>query len=653
MKNKKLKKFILPIACTLLLFACSKDSGNSSQNSNISSLSDINVGEYISENINYDEEDYVTDWEEENSIYITLNGNQISYDESSAIMTSGSTVTIRSGGVYILSGNLDDGQIVVDAPDTGKVQLVLNGVEINNSNSSAIFIKEAEDTTITVAEGTENYVSDGENYTEDDGSGEPNATIFSKDDLTINGTGTLEVVGNYDNGIGSKDDLRIMEGTIKVTAVDDAILGRDLVAIKNGTFDINAGGDGIKSTNTNEEKGMIAIENGTFSIISGTDGIQAESSLYIADGIFHLAAGGGSPEKIEVQEEMMGGQPWGDSEEEETEASDTPSTKGLKANIDIAIGGGTYELDTLDDAIHSDANITIKDGEFSILTGDDGVHAENELFIASGSIHVNKSYEGIEGKTVTINDGDISVVTADDGINVSDGSSASVGPGGGMGMESAGNALLTINGGNVYVDAGGDGLDANGSIVITGGTTIVSGPTDAGNGALDYDGTLNISDGTLITSGSSGMAQTTSDTSEQNSIMMTYTETQKAGTLVHLEDSDGNIIATIKPEKDYQTVVISTPEIAKKNIYVWYSGGSATKVESNGVSTGTYEKGQKIVEFTVVDTVTYVNESGISEEPANNMGRPGSNGGQGQRETPPTGNFDGGKGRSSTGNSTQ
>lgn len=266
MKKSKMKKFVLPIACTLLLFACSKDSDNS-KNSNASSLSEIDVSAYISENISYEEEDYRTNWEDENPISITLNGDKVSYDESAAIMTSGTTVTIRSGGVYVLSGDLEDGQIVVDAPDTGKVQIVLNGVDIHNSKSAA---------------------------------------IFSKDDLTINGTGVLEVVGNYDNGIGSKDDLRIMEGTIKVTAVDDAILGRDLVAIKSGTFEIDAGGDGIKSTNTNDTKGIIAIEDGMFNIKAGTDGIQAESSLYVADGDFTITAGGGSPETIDVREEMMG-----------------------------------------------------------------------------------------------------------------------------------------------------------------------------------------------------------------------------------------------------------------------------------------------------------------------------------------------------------
>ncbi|WP_400244340.1 carbohydrate-binding domain-containing protein [Niallia sp. JL1B1071] len=650
MKKSKLKKFVLPIACTLLLFACSKDSDNS-KNSNASSLSEMDVSAYISENISYEEEDYRTNWEEENPIFIALDGDKVSYDESTAIMTSGSTVTIRSGGVYVLSGDLDDGQIVVDAPDTGKVQLVLNEVDIHNSKSAAIFIKEAEDTIITLAEDTENLVSDGETYTEDDGSGEPNAAIFSKDDLTINGTGTLEVVGNYDNGIGSKDDLRIMEGNIKVTAVDDAILGRDLVAIKSGTVEINAGGDGIKSTNTNDTKGIIAIEDGTFNIKAGTDGIQAESSLYVADGDFTITAGGGSPETIEVREEMMGGQPWGNSTAEETEAEETPSTKGLKANKEIAIGGGTFEIDTLDDAVHSDTNITIMDGEFTILTGDDGIHAENELLIANGTIDIKKSYEGIEGKIVTINNGDLSVITADDGINVSDGSSESAAPGGGMGMESAGNALLTINGGNVYVEADGDGLDANGSIVVTGGTIIVNGPTNAGNGALDYDGSLEISGGTLIALGSSGMAQTTSDTSKQNSIMMTYSETQKAGTIVHLEDSDGNTIVTVKPNKDYQTVVISTSKIAKESTYVLYSGGSSTKVQSNGLSTGSYEKGTKVVEYTVSDTLTYVDESGISEAPTNNMGGPGGGGGRGQGGgTPPSGNFEGGRGEASDGN---
>lgn len=643
MKKSKMKKLVLPIACTLLLFACSKDSDNS-QNSNDSSLSEMDVSAYISENISFEEEDYLTNWEEENPTYITLDGDKISYDESAAIMTSGSTVTIRSGGVYVLSGDLADGQIVVDAPDTGEVQLVLNGVDIHNSESSAIFVKEAEDTIITLAEETENVVSDAETYTEDDGSGEPNAAIFSKDDLTINGTGTLEVVGNYDNGIGSKDDLRIMEGTIKITAVDDAILGRDLVAIKSGTFEINAGGDGIKSTNTNDTKGIIAIEDGTFNIKAGTDGIQAESSLYVADGNFTITAGGGSPETIEVREEMMGGQPWGDSAAEETEEEDTPSTKGLKANKEIAIGGGTFEIDTLDDAVHSDTNITIMDGDFTILTGDDGIHTENKLVIAGGTIQVNKSYEGIEGKTVTINDGDISVVTADDGINVSDGSSESATPGGEMGMESAGNALLTINGGSIYVNADGDGLDANGSIVVTGGTTIVNGPTNDGNGALDYDGSLEISEGTLVALGSSGMAQTTSDTSKQNSIMMTYSETQKAGTIVHLEDSDGNAIVTVQPSKDYQTVVISSPKITEDSTYVLYSGGSSTEVNSNGLATGTYEKGTELVEFTISDIVTYVDESGITEAPSNNMGGPGGGRGGGQGGNPPSGDFEGNRG---------
>ncbi|GKU84878.1 carbohydrate-binding domain-containing protein [Niallia sp. NCCP-28] len=623
------KKIALPICCALFLLGCSKDSESKSETSNANS--DIDVSAYIKENISYDEEDYATDWKKEDPIYITLDGDKITYDESASIMTSGSTVTIRSGGVYVLSGDLDDGQIVIDAPDTGTVKLVLNGAAITNSESSAIFIKEAEDTIITIADGTENAVSDGKSYTEDDGSGEPNAPIFSKDDLTINGTGTLEVTGNYDNGIVSKDDLRIMDGNFIIKAVDDAIVGRDLVAIKNGSFKINAGGDGIKSTNTNEEKGIVAIEAGSFDITSGTDGIQAESSLYIADGEFNLKAGGGSPETVQVQEEMMGRQSFENSETEETEEEDTPSTRGLKANVDIAIGGGTFDIDALGDALHGDSNVTVMDGDFKIATGDDGIDAGKAIYIAGGKVNVTKSYEGLEAAAITINDGNIAVVTADDGINASEGTSSSEQPGG-MGMESAGNALLTINGGTITVNAGGDGLDANGSIEVTGGTTIVNGPEGNGNGPLDYDGTLTISGGTLIAVGSSGMAQGASDTSKQSSILMTYPEVQSAGTIIHLEDREGNTIATLTPEKDYQSLFISTPDINKDTIYSLYSGGNTTEVKSNGLSAGTYEKGTKVVEFTVSDTITYLDESGITEAPTNQMGGPGGGG------TPPSGN---------------
>ena len=638
------KKLAMPICCSLFLFACSNDNNSSSETSKTNSISDIDVSAYISKNISFDEDDLETEWENENPTYITLDGNKISYDKSDSVLASGSTLTIRSGGVYVLSGELEDGQIVINAPDTGTVKLVLNGVTINNSKSTAIFVKEAENTIITLADGTVNSVADGKKYTENDGSGEPNAPIFSKDDLTINGGGSLEVTGNYDNGIVSKDDLRIVSGNIKVKAVDDGVLGRDLVAIKKGTFDINVGGDGIKSTNPNKEKGIISIEAGTFDITSGTDGIQAESSLYIAGGKFTINAGGGSPETIQVQDEMMGGKPWGDNSVTDTEEEDTPSTRGLKANVDMAIGGGTFEIDALEDGLKSDGNVIIMDGEITIATGDDGMDAVDNVYIADGTVNVTKSYEGLEAAKITINGGEISLVTSDDGINASEGTTSEQPAGGGMGMgmESEGNALLTINGGTIYVDAGGDGLDANGSIEVTGGTTIVNGPTNNGNGSLDYDKTLNISGGILIAAGSSGMAQATSDTSKQNSIMMTFPEVQSGGTLIHLEDSDGNTIATFAPEKDYQSVVISTPDINKDTTYSLYSGGRTQEGESKGLSLGTYEQGKKIVEFVVSDTVTYVDESGVTEAPTNQMGGPG--GGPGGQENPPSGGFGKGQG---------
>ena len=173
--------------------------------------------------------------------------------------------------------------------------------------------------------------------------------------------------------------------------------------------------------------------------------------------------------------------------------------------------------------------------------------------------------------------------------------------------------MLNINGGYITVDATGDGLDANGSITMTNGTVIVSGPTNNGNGALDYDGKFEISGGLLMAAGSSGMAQATSEESTQYSIIMTYTQTQKAGTVVHLKDSKGNTVATFTPKKDYQSVVISSPKVIKGETYTLYSGGTATASESlESYTDGEYKGGTKVVEFTIADSVTWLNETGVT-----------------------------------------
>ncbi|WP_052353865.1 carbohydrate-binding domain-containing protein [Neobacillus jeddahensis] len=416
---------------------------------------------------------------------------------------------------------------------------------------------------------------------------------------------------------------------------DDGILGRDLVAVKDGKISITAGGDGIKSSNdNNQSKGNIALEDGTFEITAVNDGLQAESSLLIAGGKYSIKTGGGSPETIANRDEGMGmGGPFGgDPSSTTNEETETPSAKGLKAGTEVAIGGGSFTIDAADDAIHSNSSVTIAKGDMRLASGDDGIHGDASIVVKGGKISITKSYEGIESKVVALADGEIQLVAADDGINVGGGKDGS-GTEMGMGMDASDDSLMLLTGGNVSVDASGDGLDSNGSIQMTSGTVFVNGPTESFNAPLDYNGSFEMSGGFLIASGSSGMAQTTSEQSQQGGIMMTYPATQTARTLVHLEDSEGKTIATFVPSKDYQTFFISSPDLKKDQSYTLYSGGTATGTEKDGLFTdGDYQGGTKVVDFTITTIITWLNESGVttggSTRPGGGPGRgPGQGGG--------------------------
>ncbi|RBW70133.1 carbohydrate-binding domain-containing protein [Bacillus taeanensis] len=625
MKRKtKYSKAAAALLCSTMLFACSPDAEsvkeNSTQTETVNTETVEEISSEISQKVTYNEEDYDSSWEDKNPTVIELTGSSANVNSSAAVIVSNSTITIKAAGVYALSGELENGQVVIDAEDKGTVQLVLNGAEINSSESSAIYVKNAQKTILTLAEGTENTVSDGTQYVNTDSEDEPNAAVFSKDDLTINGSGQLTVQGNYNNGITSKDELRMMEGTINITAVDDGVLGRDFVALKEGKVTIDAGGDGMKSSNDEDaSKGFIMLEGGSMNITASSDGMQAETSLYAVGGSYDITSGGGSPDSIANRGNQRGS--WTN---ETTAVSDTDSGKGLKAAGELAILGGTFTIDAADDALHSNDTLTIGGGEFTIASGDDGIHADALIETAGGNITITKSYEGIESQQITIAAGTINVTASDDGINVGGGNDGS-----GMDMMSSGSGTLTINGGNVTVNASGDGLDSNGSIYMTDGTVIVNGPTDNGNGPLDYDGTFEISGGLIIAAGSAGMAQAASEQSTQSSILMTYPQTQEAGTLVYLEDSEGNTVAAFTPAKSYQSVFISSPNLKKDTDYTLYSGGSFSGSSTNGLSTeGEYTNGTKLIDFTITDSVTWLNESGVTTGRSSGPGGNFQGGGQ-------------------------
>jgi hypothetical protein len=554
-----------------------------------------------------DNDDEDSSFDTSKTSYVTLNGNSITLKGSGAIV-EGRTITITSAGTYNISGTLDNGQIIVNTKDKEKVKLVLNGVDITCSESSPIYVINADKTEIKLEGETKNYITDSDSYILDNAeSNEPNAAIFSNDDLTIKGKGLLTVNANYKNGIQSKDDLKITNGNITINAVNDGIKGRDSISIKKGNIIVNAGGDGIQSDNdVDSEKGHISIKSGTINITAGGDGIQAKTDFIISGGTITISSGGGSGNSSNY-----GG--WGGRDRRfsnyNNSSTDSKSTKGIKAGVDLTIEGGIINVDSSDDSLNADKNLTINGGNIILASGDDGIRTASDLEINGGNINITKCYEGIEGSNITINNGNVNLLSNDDGINVVSAEKSMYGGRRRGGFEDYGNNYLNINGGYIAVDAYGDGLDINGSTNMTGGVLIVNGPISDYNGALDSGG-FQITGGFLVAVGSAGMAQAPSSSSTQYSVMVNLSSQQPAGTIIHIETEDGKGVLSCVPTKAYQSIVLSTPKLRNGSTYNVYTGGTLAGTVTDSLSTGgTYSAGTQIASFTISSIVTYEGSS--------------------------------------------
>lgn len=564
------------IALSMVLASLVACSDNNIQNINHDTSNDIENDTQIVAAMdtieNMKGKDFETVEVNENTVTkINLNGNSISV-EGKGVNVDGNIATIITAGDYSINGTLDDGQIVVDAGENN-VTLLLNGANIKSSNSSPIYVKSAKNTIVYLEEGSQNFIEDASTYVYANANeDEPDSAIFSKDDLYISGTGTLKVKANYNDAIKSKDDLSILGGTIVVDSVDDGIVGKDSVSLKNCNVTVNAGGDGIKSTNTEDTtKGYVAIESGTFNITATSDGIQAETDVNIAGGTFKIETGGGSSVSSNTtNSEPLNNRRWGNWETN-LDSEDTQSAKGIKATNNLTIIGGTFEINSSDDAIHCNNNIIISGGTIRVLSGDDGIHADNTLTISGGKITIEKSYEGLEAATIKILDGEISVVASDDGINIAggnDGSAMNGRPGqNNFITSSSSDNYLTIEGGNIFVNATGDGLDANGSIYIKGGKIEVAGPRSSGNGTLDYDRECVITGGEFVGYGSSGMAQNPSSSSTQNIIVIGGN--YQANDVIEIKNG-AEVVYECVLKKECQSVIISTEKINTGVEYALY-----------------------------------------------------------------------------------
>lgn len=604
--------------------ASSEAQNESTENFSDKTLSTTETGSADTENsldesamdLEFTARDLDVGYEESTAVQVMLSdsGIQVSGDGAEA---DGTTLTIKEEGTYVISGFLSSGQIVIEADDSAKIHLVLNGVSVRCENSAALLIRGADKVFVTLAEGSENTLESGSEAP----SGEDenvDGVIFSRSDLTLNGSGSLTINAGYKHGIVSKDDLVITGGVYNITAVGGGLYGKDCVKILDGTFNLNVETDGIQSDNEEDaDRGFVYIAGGTYDITAGHDGIQAETLLKVAEGTINITTGTGSGAAVNGSSDTDS---MSNGSTNVTDSSSSESIKGLKSGSLLEITGGTIVINSEDDSVHSNGSITITAGDLTISSDDDAVHADENLQIDSGSIQILQSYEGLEGKSVVINDGTISLVSADDGINANGGADSSGFGGFGRGFEtdsfgsSETDIYIAINGGEITIDASGDGLDSNGNLYITGGVTYISGPSDSGNGALDYgEGcTGEISGGVLLAVGASGMAENMSSSSTQCTFMQNLDETASGGDTITITDASDNVLASYTPVRSYQNIIFSCPKLQVEETYTVTAGSQSVAVEQSDTVVG--------------------ESSGMG-----GMGAPGGNNSNGRLSEPPTG----------------
>lgn len=614
------------LACSIS--GCSFDSFSKTTTETFSeSSSSTTEITYLNADDMFTDRDKEVGYDEDTATAITLSDNASSCD-SSSVTISNNTITITDEGTYLLTGSLSDGQVIVDADDK-KVQLVLDSVNINCDTSAALYVKAADKVFVTLASDSENTLSNTNDFVAIDDNN-IDAVIFSKDDLTLNGSGTLTVTAKYGHGIVSKDDLVITSGTYQITAAKHTLSGQDSVRIADGILTLNAGTDGIHSENTDDDaKGFIYIANGDISITADSDGFDAEETLQVDGGNIEVYAG----------------------------------DDGLHSDDDLIITAGTINVTKSYEGLEG-MTVTVEDGNISVVSSDDGINAVGDGTSGDSSSDTKDSNADKNSGDSNANDSDSNkkddfTPPSDDdkktppngdsaqggtppekpdgsdstedrpeppgGFDKNDNSSADSnsdsnsnskpadlpdgnaglgdgngGPGGGNGGPGGGNGgpdgsnggpgggmeeatdynLIQISGGKIYINASGDGIDSNGNLTVTGGEIYVDGPTSGGDSALDCSGTALISGGTVIAVGSSGMAENFDSSSAQGSMITTVSDSMITGDIT-LTDSEGNTIVSYSPSKEYSSVVISCADLKEGETYTLVAGDTSTSVSLN------------------------------------------------------------------------
>ena len=557
----------------------------------------VKSGEKLDVDTHYSEQDLSWDASSETAIDLS---NPTATD---GVTVEDGTLTITKAGTYKLSGEYQ-GQIKVETADSDAVRLVLDNANITNSSGAALNVVNADEVILYSASGTTNTISDGADYTAT-GEDDPDAVVYSKADLTIAGEGALKVNGNHEDGIHTSDGLVIASGTLEVNAANTGIKGKDYVDILGGTINVTAQQDGIKSTNdTDEGKGWTRLSNGTVTVNAGDDGFKASRVVEISGGSLTVEQ---SDEGIEAQYINVSG---GDVN---VTSADDGMNASLKTSDSESTDSSANTSDTADQQQNNQQQGSIPGGQQS-GTSNQQQQGMGQPPAMSGTSQDGTSQNGASGtaqqQNNTQNQGNQNMgqPPAMPGGNAQDGKSQNgttgtgqqgMGqppqggmPGGGGGTFEVIDAAINVSGGNITVNAEGDGIDSNGVTTLSGGTLIVNGPSQGGNAALDTNGDLLLNGATVLSGSTADMFEAPSTNSTSGYLKLTNSSGFEQGSTVQVADSSGKVVANYKVTKsNVQLVLVSSSSIVKGQSYTVYTTTSAVDSNAASLASGATELG--------------------------------------------------------------
>lgn len=570
--------------------------------SNSSFSTNVKSGEKLDVDTHYSEQDLSWDTSSETAIDLS---NPTATD---GVTVEDGTLTITKAGTYKLSGEYQ-GQIKVETADSDAVRLVLDNANITNSSGAALNVVNADEVILYSASGTTNTISDGADYTAT-GEDDPDAVVYSKADLTIAGEGTLKVNGNHEDGIHTSDGLVIASGTLEVNAANTGIKGKDYVDILGGTINVTAQQDGIKSTNdTDEGQGWTRLSNGTVTVNAGDDGFKASRVVEISGGSLTVKQ---SDEGIEAQYINVSG---GDVN---VTSADDGMNASLKTSNSESTDSSANTSDTANQRQNNQQQGSLPGGQQNGASNQQqqgtGQPPQGQPPAVSGTSQDGTSQNGASGtaqqQNNTQNQGNQNMgqPPAMPGGNAQDGTSQNgttgtgqqgMGqppqggmPGGGGGTFEVVDAAINVSGGNITVNAEGDGIDSNGVTTLSGGTLIVNGPSQGGNAALDTNGDLLLNGATVLSGSTADMFEAPSTNSTSGYLKLTNSSGFEQGSTVQVADSSGKVVANYKVTKsNVQLVLVSSSSIVKGQSYTVYTTTSAVDSNATSLASGATELG--------------------------------------------------------------